>query len=137
MKICKNFLLVSFQKMTPRERGVIQCLSKCDFEEIHEYYKQQADDRKNASQADKLALRKFNRDLTEDYGYCILDGRRQRIGNFRVEPPGLFCGRGNHPNQGRLKERIEPEDVTINCSLSVPRRLIEQHFSVTCHKGRS
>lgn len=29
--------------------------------------------------------------------------RRQRIGNFKTEPPGLFRGRGDHPKQGRIK----------------------------------
>ena len=28
---------------------------------------------------------------------------REKIGNFRLEPPGLFRGRGDHPKQGRLK----------------------------------
>ena len=28
---------------------------------------------------------------------------RERIGNFKVEPPGLFRGRGDHPKQGRIK----------------------------------
>ena len=28
---------------------------------------------------------------------------RQKIGNFKTEPPGLFRGRGDHPKQGRIK----------------------------------
>lgn len=28
-----------------------------------------------------------------------------QIGNFRVEPPGLFRGRGEHPKMGKLKAR--------------------------------
>ena len=34
----------------------------------------------------------------------------------RTEPPGLFRGRGDHPKQGRVKTRIQAEDITINCS---------------------
>lgn len=45
-----------------------------------------------------------------------MDNHRERIGNFRIEPPGLFRGRGNHPKMGMLKRRIRPEDVIINCS---------------------
>ena len=30
---------------------------------------------------------------------------RERIGNFKTEPPGLFRGRGDHPKQGRIKVR--------------------------------
>lgn len=33
----------------------------------------------------------------EKYMWAVLDGVRERIGNFRVEPPGLFRGRGEHP----------------------------------------
>jgi DNA topoisomerase-1 len=33
-----------------------------------------------------------------------------------VEPPGLFRGRADHELHGRIKLRIRPEDVTINCS---------------------
>ena len=28
---------------------------------------------------------------------------RQKIGNFKIEPPGLFRGRGDHPKQGKIK----------------------------------
>lgn len=54
--------------------------------------------------------------IQEEYGYCILDGHREKIGNFKTEPPGLFRGRGDHPKMGMLKKRIMPEDVIINCS---------------------
>lgn len=37
-----------------------------------------------------------------------------QVGNFRVEPPGLFRGRGEHPKMGMLKRRIYPRDITIN-----------------------
>ncbi len=37
-----------------------------------------------------------------------------QVGNFRVEPPGLFRGRGDHPKMGKLKARIFPRDITIN-----------------------
>lgn len=40
----------------------------------------------------------------------------KKIGNFKIEPPGLFRGRGDHPKQGCLKRRVMPEDVIINCS---------------------
>lgn len=43
-----------------------------------------------------------------------MDGHRQRVGNFKIEPPGLFRGRGDHPKQGKFKKRTMPEDVIIN-----------------------
>lgn len=49
-----------------------------------------------------------------------MDNHRERIANFKIEPPGLFRGRGNHPKMGMLKRRIMPEDIIINCSKWVP-----------------
>lgn len=45
-----------------------------------------------------------------------MDNHKERIANFKIEPPGLFRGRGNHPKMGMLKRRILPEDIIINCS---------------------
>lgn len=42
------------------------------------------------------------------------------MGNFRVEPPGLFRGRGEHPKMGKFKKRIYPRDITINIGKGVP-----------------
>lgn len=57
--------------------------------------------------------------LQQEFGYCVLDGHREKIGNFKMEPPGLFRGRGDHPKMGMLKRRVMPEDVIINCSRCV------------------
>ena len=46
----------------------------------------------------------------------MIDGHKEKIGNFKIEPPGLFRGRGEHPKMGKLKKRVMPEDVLINCS---------------------
>ena len=43
-----------------------------------------------------------------------MNGKREQVGNVRVEPPGLFRGRGEHPKMGRIKRRIQPEDIIIN-----------------------
>ena len=49
-----------------------------------------------------------------EYGYSILDGKREKVGNFTVEPASIFMGRGKNPNAGRIKRDVMPEDVTIN-----------------------
>jgi DNA topoisomerase-1 len=33
-----------------------------------------------------------------------------------MEPPGTFRGRGEHPKMGKLKSRVLPEQVSLNCS---------------------
>lgn len=38
------------------------------------------------------------------------------MGNYNMEPPGLFRGRGEHPKTGKLKKRAFPEQVSINLS---------------------
>jgi DNA topoisomerase-1 len=43
-----------------------------------------------------------------------------QVGNFRVEPPGLFRGRGEHPKMGKIKKRIYPRDITINIGKGTP-----------------
>ena len=58
--------------------------------------------------------------LEEPYKYVTVDGRSEQNGNFRVEPPGLFRGRGEHPKMGMLKRRIYPRDVTINIGHGEP-----------------
>jgi DNA topoisomerase-1 len=40
--------------------------------------------------------------------------RVAQVGNFRVEPPSLFRGRGEHPKMGKIKQRVYPRDITIN-----------------------
>ena len=61
-------------------------------------------------------LKEENAAMVEEYGFCVMDGHKEKIGNFRIEPPGLFRGRGTHPKMGMLKRRVQPEDVIINCS---------------------
>ena len=43
-----------------------------------------------------------------------MDGHKQRVGNFKIELPGLFRGRGDHPKQGKFKKSMMPEDFIIN-----------------------
>ena len=43
--------------------------------------------------------------MEEPYLYAYVDGRKEKVGNFRIEPPGLFRGRGDHPKTGTLKVR--------------------------------
>lgn len=59
-----------------------------------------------------------NQKIVDEFGFCLLDHYKERIGNFKIESPGLFRGRGEHPKMGMLKKRVQPEDVIINCSKS-------------------
>ncbi|KAI8501893.1 DNA topoisomerase 1, partial [Branchiostoma belcheri] len=112
----KNFFHDWRKVMTPEERKVITNLDKCDFRQMDVYYKQKSEERKQMSKEEKQEIKKKNEATVEEYGFCNIDGHKQRIGNFKIEPPGLFRGRGDHPKMGMLKKRVRPEDVIINCS---------------------
>ncbi|XP_059916707.1 DNA topoisomerase 1-like [Gadus macrocephalus] len=112
----ENFFKDWRKEMSSEERLLIQDLNKCDFSELHAMHKAKVEARKNMSKEEKLVIKEANQQTVEEYGFCLLDHHRERIGNFKIEPPGLFRGRGEHPKQGMLKKRIQPEHVIINCS---------------------
>jgi len=112
----KNFFKDWRKLMTVREKEIIVDLSKCDFSEINEHFKKVSEERKNRSKEEKKAEKEKNEKIIEEMGFCTMDGHKEKIGNFRTEPPSLFRGRGEHPKQGMVKRRIMPEDVIINCS---------------------
>ncbi|ORY66234.1 putative DNA topoisomerase 1 [Pseudomassariella vexata] len=92
----------------------IKEFSKLDFKQIFEYYQAKSDARKARPGAEKKA-EKAEKDKAEAaYMFCKWDGRKEKVGNFRVEPPGLFRGRGEHPKTGKVKKRVLPEQITIN-----------------------
>ena len=92
----------------------IKEFTKCDFQPIFNYYDAQRVEKKALPAAAKKQI-KADKDAAEaPYMYCMWDNRKQKVGNFRVEPPGLFRGRGDHPKTGRVKKRVDPEQITIN-----------------------
>jgi DNA topoisomerase-1 len=112
----KNFFGCWRKVMNEKEKENIRDLSKCDFSEMNTYWKSYSQARKDRSKEEKKAEKLKNEELVAHYGFCTIDGHKEKIGNFRIEPPGLFRGRGEHPKQGMLKTRVMPEHVIINCS---------------------
>ncbi|XP_013787313.1 DNA topoisomerase I, mitochondrial-like [Limulus polyphemus] len=110
----KNFFKDWRKVMTQEEKEKITDLKKCNFKELAEYFKVKSEERKNMSKEEKAEIKKKNEEIQKEYGFCIIDGHKQKIGNFKIEPPGLFRGRGEHPKMGMLKKRVRPEDIIIN-----------------------
>ncbi|VDN56701.1 unnamed protein product [Dracunculus medinensis] len=112
----ENFFKDWRKVMTAIEREKIKELAKCDFREMSAYYQQLTEEKKAMTKEEKLKIKEAKEAEAKEYGFAVIDGHRQKIGNFRIEPPGLFRGRGGHPKMGCLKRRVQPEDVIINCS---------------------
>lgn len=89
-------------------------LDKCDFSLILDHIVKQREIKQNMSKEDKLKLKEENDKLEEKYKIAIVDSKEQPVGNYKMEPPGLFLGRGCHPKAGKIKRRVYPEDITIN-----------------------
>lgn len=92
----------------------ITAFSKMNFSKIFDHYEAQRQIKKSLPASEKKKLKEEKDKSEEKYKFCMLDGRKQPVGNFRIEPPGLFRGRGAHPKTGKLKARVQPEQVTIN-----------------------
>ncbi|KAG9509934.1 DNA topoisomerase 1, partial [Fragariocoptes setiger] len=115
-----NFFKDWRKTMNKTERALITDLKKCDFREMDLYFKEESEKRKNRSKEEKVKEKEQAEKVAAEYGFCIVDGHKQKIGNFKIEPPGLFRGRGEHPKMGKLKKRIQPEDIIINIGKGVP-----------------
>lgn len=118
----KNFF-GDFQEILKKNGGAkdrdgnkvaIKEFNKLDFSKIFEYYTAKNDAKKARSSAEKKAEAAAKNEIEAPFIYCTWDGRKEKVGNFRVEPPGLFRGRGEHPKTGKVKSRVLPDQITIN-----------------------
>jgi DNA topoisomerase I len=98
----------------------IKSLDDCDFSLIYKYILDQKEKKKIVSDDEKQKLQEKKEKQNEMYGFVYIDGKKQPVQNYRVEPPGIFLGRGCSPRLGRIKERIYPEDITLNMSKDTP-----------------
>ncbi|KAL9679527.1 hypothetical protein QQ045_017392 [Rhodiola kirilowii] len=102
------------------KKHVIQDLELCDFGPIYDWYQKEKEKKKQMTTEEKKAAKEEKLKQEDKYMWAIVDGVKEKVGNFRVEPPGLFRGRGDHPKMGKLKRRIRPSDITINIGKDAP-----------------
>jgi len=98
----------------------IQSLDDCDFSLFKKYYDEQREKLKNLTKQQKDEIIKKKEQIEEPYKYCYIDNVEVKVGNYKIEPPGIFIGRGNNPHIGKIKRRIYPEDVTLNLDKEAP-----------------
>lgn len=53
-------------------------------------------------------------EMKEKYGFAFKDGKKEPLGSFMIEPPGIIMTRGDSSILGMWKYRTVPEDVIIN-----------------------
>jgi len=107
-------------------------LEDFDFSLIKNHIKNKSEKLKNLSKEEKEKIKSKNDELDEPFKTCIIDGGQQKVGNFKIEPPGIYLGRGKHPKSGRIKRRIYPNDITINLDKQAP---IPKPFHATEDEG--
>ena len=88
--------------------------NKCDFSLIYNYLLEHKNKKKNLSKEEKIEEKEKKDKIEEKFKIAYVDNKEQPTGNFRIEPPGIFLGRGCHPKGGKIKKRILPENITIN-----------------------
>lgn len=79
---------LTLQVMTSKERELITDLKKCNFEKMAVYFKEQGEKRKEMTKEEKAKIKEQKDEEQKIYGMAIIDGHRQKIANFRIEPPG-------------------------------------------------
>eukprot|EP01038_Epipyxis_sp_PR26KG_P006716 gene6716-9209_t len=96
--------------------SVIKKFEKCDFSLIRQHLENKKNLKKAATDEEKLEVKLQKEVLSLKFGYALIDGRIEKMGNYNMEPPGLFRGRGEHPKTGKLKKRCFSESVNLNLS---------------------
>lgn len=85
--------------------------------------------KKDRSKAEKDKEKNEKAKLKDQYGFAYLDGKKQPLGGYLIEPPGIIFTRGDSPIRGLWKYRTVPEDITINCSQDVPCPIEGHHWA--------
>ena len=114
----KNYF-TDFKALVNKKHG-IKSFDKCDFSKIRKHL----DEQKLVKKAITDEQRKLNKEEKNKslfkFGYALVDGHIEKVGNYNMEPPAAFRGRGEHPKMGKLKVRVFPEQVALNFSECAP-----------------
>ena len=115
----KNFLK-DLKNLAPEIPKNVSSMDEFDLSEIKDHLDKIKERKKNMSKEQKTRIKENNEKIEEPYKFCVINGAQQKVGNYKIEPPGIFLGRGDHPKLGMIKVRVRPEDVTINLDKTAP-----------------
>ncbi len=114
----KNFWTDFKTYLTPTHKSVFKDFNKIGWRDLTKQVEiLKAHKPTNEEKRAKLIR---NEEKKREYGYARLDGNLEEVGNYTVEPVGLFMGRGKNPLRGKIKREVNPEDVTINIGVEDP-----------------
>jgi DNA topoisomerase I len=123
-KFRKNFYNDWKKILSPEIRTTITDFALCNMDDIKKHVEETSEqkklERQDISKEDREEEKAKNDKEKENYQYAIVDGQKQVIDNFLVEPPTIFVGRGDHPLSGSIKKRLYPEDITLNVGPNMP-----------------
>ena len=116
-------------KATLGKGHIIKSFDLCDFSPIRQHLEEQKIIRKAISDSERKANKEDRNEVMYKFGYALVDGHIEKVGNYNMEPPGAFRGRGEHPKMGKLKSRVAPEQVSLNLSecAAVPKCSVPGH----------
>lgn len=115
----KNFMTDFRRFLSPKHKAVFANIKDIDWSDLTE--KILANKKTELTKEEKDQKLVYREEKKRNYGYAFLDKKREKVGNFTVEPMNIFYGRGKHPSRGRLKKEVMPEDVTINAGILDPK----------------
>jgi DNA topoisomerase-1 len=118
----KNFFQDFSQEMGMNDRPLSP--EQVDFSDIISFVEREKQIKARMSKEEKKKLAQERKALREankeKYGYAIIDGVKTEVGNYTVEPPSIFMGRGEHPMRGKWKPYIGESDIILNLSPDAP-----------------
>lgn len=107
----KNFWRDFKKYLSPTHKKVFKDFTLLNFEKIRKKLILIKD---GESVREKRIKKKLSAEKKYEYGFAIINGIKEPIGNFIVEPASLFIGRGKNKIRGSVKRHITPNEVTIN-----------------------
>ena len=111
-----NFFEDFKKVLSPANKALIKDFSKLDFSKIRSHFNIVKLVSASKTSAEKNARADVKEAVQFRHGYALVDGHVEKVGNFNMEPPGTFRGRGEHPKMGKVKSRVHSEGVQINLS---------------------
>ena len=112
----RNFWNDFKKYLTPAHKKVFKDFKKLNFEKIR---KKLIEIKESETESQKNKKKVLSAEKKHDYGFAIVNGIKEPIGNFTIEPASLYLGRGKNKKRGSIKRHITPNEVTINIGKGV------------------